>query len=132
MNWQEIKDKHTKAFDKLIEWLNCSVEIKIEGNELVTYHRASPAHVIMVKEVMEPRRLYDLFDEHRIYIMIDNVSYDMNTSEWTLGIWWQVKGQRKAMEHNHNFGSRKGAEYAAFNKAFGVLENTLKDDISQR
>jgi len=118
MNWKQIQKKHPKAFNKLIEWLNCSVEVKIEDNELVTYVPAIPGHVVMRKDVMSMRRLYDFFDERGIYIDIDCESV-------IVGDHWEFTIDQKGKGHEGNeelYSTRKQAETAAFTKAFEILE----------
>ena len=126
MNWQNIKTKYPKAFERLIKWLACSVEVKIEKTNLVTYVPALPGHVVTRKDTMPLRRLYDFFDEQGIYVWI---TLPFGTDEG-LDIF---DGEIRLVNGNYLFErisvcgtkTRTLAEEQAFLQAFKILEDKL-------
>lgn len=124
MDWIKIKENQPKAFDKLIIWLDCSVEVKIEEGELVSYTPATPVHRHIVnKQTMPLQRLYDFFDGHSIRVI---VNFDkegvVEQDKWLFIVWqrdisWSNMGGDEAI-----YETRKDAEREGFEKAFDVLE----------
>ncbi len=118
MNWKEIKEKHPKAFALLIKWLACTVEVKIEDDELVTYLPVTPVHRITKRETMPLRRLYDFFDEQEIYI---DVNYNReNRLRFAYAI--HLPEQGKIINSPDEVPERTEMETAAFTKSFELLE----------
>ena len=99
MKWKEIKDKYPKAFDA---W---------ETDDINKIH----PHDWCLRCA-----LYDFFDEQSIYVSISHnevarkFHYDISTKPMSDDI------------TSRSIYTRAEAEKAAFNKAFEVLEKTLK------
>ena len=121
MDWEQIKKDTPKAFEKLIKWLDCSVEVEIEGEDLVSYTKALPTHHILNKEIMPLRRLYDFFDEQGIFICILPAF-----SGWDWEVYVDDKWIDSSDIKNEN---RKEAEADAFERAFFILEKQTIDHL---
>jgi len=118
MNWKQIKKDTPKAFEKLIKWLDCTVEVKIEGEDLVSYTPALPTHHILNKEIMPLRRLFDFFDEQGIYIYIHPSIMPTLAKNCTYSI---LQDDEYSMSSTYTE-KRKATENTAFTKAFEILE----------
>ena len=122
MNWDEIKEKHPKAWEKLNRWAKSegfSIEFITTGGESLG------------------RILYDFFDEKKVYI---DVGPTLNYKEGVIrntphGLLFSSEVYTKHERNGHDrpflyeetFGSfwdsRIEAEEKAFEKAFEILEN---------
>ena len=122
MNWKQIQKKYPKAINKYEKWAG-----------------AGRFSQYMTSKVFagSDRILYDFFDELNISIGIVPVcTYKDDTVNKITDFDWHiiVVGKEYAIEDDPPicYKKRKEAESAAFTKAFEVLENSLKNDISQR
>ena len=113
MNWKEIKKKYPKAYDKCARWLHDEIDICL----------FSP-----IPSTIDDRLLYDFFDDNEIHIeigidmtmkakyaaMVNYIETDGITWEWND---WQSECLDR---------TRQQAEIVAFEKAFEIFENELK------
>ena len=122
MDWKQLKNDYSKAFEKLIKWLDCSVEVEIEGEDLVSYTKALPTHHIINKEIMTLRRLFDFFDEQGLYIYIHPSIMPTDAKYCTYSI---LQDDANSMSSTYTE-NRKATEKTAFTKAFEILEKQCK------
>ena len=123
MNWNKIKTDNPKVWDKLISWLNCTVDVLIEDNKLVTYTPSSPVHSYLKdRQTMNTRRLYDFFDENNIYIFMVHNPF---SSSMTTCCYEIYSGVVKVHENKSVALTRIKSETEAFTKAFEILEKEL-------
>ena len=109
MNWENIKTKYPKAFDKYSEWLEDPTEITEYG--FLVYIEMNDKHTIV-----NDRYLYDFFDEQGINISIGAF----------LGFDYRIYQKANTLASNKiTFDTRTLAEEKAFEKAFEILENKL-------
>ncbi len=108
MNWESVRRKYPKAFDKYSEWLEDPTEITEYG--FLVYIEMNDKHTIV-----NGRYLFDFFDEQGIYITI-KYRYGIPVEKsfiWYIESWYDT----------HT--TRTEAEEQAFEKAFEILENKL-------
>jgi len=95
MNWKEIKQKYPEAWEEFLD----------------------SKHF----DRLEPRRLYDFFDEYGIHVGIDKRlpwSYWIETDE-------DEFGEHEYYEYG-NYDTRTKCEAEAFEKAFRILEKNYE------
>ena len=108
MNWDKIKEKYPKAFDKYSEWLEDPTEITEYG--FLVYIEMNDKH-----HIVNRRYLYDFFDEQGIIISIYHDPEDL----------WQYDINDREVNTAVGIKSRTEAEEKAFEKAFEILENKI-------
>jgi hypothetical protein len=101
MNWKEIENKYPKAFNLLSDkYGKVSAKLMLNSNE---------------------RELYDFFDDNGISIIIDVDYYD---GLMFIPCIFSIKNHQ--FDPIDNYDSRKEAEFAAFTRAFELLEDKTK------
>lgn len=131
MNWKQIQKKHPKALSKYIN--NLYKDESKTYEDFIGFVEGEHCY----NEDFKWRDLYDFFDELNISIGIVPVcTYKDDTVNKITDFDWHiiVVGKEYAIEDDPPicYKNRKEAESAAFTKAFEVLENRVKNDISQR
>lgn len=104
MDWKEIQEKYTKAFELMLKYFKF------------------PSYTRDIMRLNE-RLLYDFFDKNEIYINIDTHMGEFN---------WSIEYIPNNMavfideySDSMNFHTRKETEQTAFIKAFEILEDKL-------
>jgi|GEM_PF-5010737 len=135
MNWNNIKEKYPKAWNKLIEFHNQKRDDNIMWIDHPDTWIMSGLHI----NGWELRHLYDFFDENDIYISA--YKEDIGSDEWEFAydIQYLPKEYENAKRRCSHFETilsfkvhgatyigawrnRDEAEEAAFTKAFEILE----------
>lgn len=97
MNWNKIKEKCPKGYEKYALWQN--------------YQKIAPQKTFFIRD------LYDFFDEQGIYIEIRFNIFRQGFGFYIIGKWKPVLFS--------NYNTRTEAEEKAFEKAFEILEDKL-------
>ena len=136
MNWNKIKEKYPKAFEKFADWYWNGMDFELLPNGTLYFEqiydggKGYTITTLSVKDIVVSRRWYDFFDEQKIYIEITKYKYSDRSLRWNYEI---------TDEQNYKYGddiyeeenSRPEAEEQAFEKAFEILEEKLKTERSQ-
>ena len=124
MNWTEIEKKYPNSSDACHDWFEkqWSVILEINNDGRLGYKITDGVHAVeMFIPLYGNRWLYDFFDEQGIYIGLD-YHYAVGLARWfSLTIIYD----KEHYEDELDTGIRKEAEYAAFLKAFEILEEKL-------
>jgi hypothetical protein len=103
MNWELVREKYPKAWQKLRDW---------------DFKRPAINH---------PRRLYDFFDEQGIYINISRYFQPLGSYiEWVAIIDTEDDFRVAYLNKRGGYPTRTEAEEKAFEKAFEILEGRIK------
>ena len=101
MNWNEIKEKYPKAYEKYAMWHNYK----------------NPNRIIKKREC-DDRDLYDFFDEQGLCITVR--PWNLRLDKWLYTI-WNIDEDTTLIAHP----TRTEAEEKAFVKSFEILEARL-------
>ncbi len=119
MDWNKIKEKYPKAFNKMLQG-QCWFSELDDYDTLQISPKEEPD--LLINE----RDLYDFFDEQGIYINIctHKSIYD-EPDKFTIS-WYDIfLNKAENIAHDGNYYSRTEAEEKAFEKAFEILEGKL-------
>lgn len=119
INYNEIKDKHPKAFELLIEW-----GYNLDRGSIFIDEDYGILRFCEEGHVFNNRYLYDFFDEQGIKI-IHIPSYN-NGYEWCSAM-ILINGSDANSGDLNEYSTRTDAETNAFTKAFELLERKLLD-----
>jgi hypothetical protein len=130
MNWEEIKEKYPKPFEKFSKWYWREMKFEMLENGTLYFEqvfdggKSYATTTISVKDIVKSRRWYDFFDEQGIYIEIYvlEINDDFTASDWQYDI-----ANESNMIEDIDYPTRTEAEEQAFIQAFEILENKLKE-----
>lgn len=105
---------------KMLESLN-NESIPEEFKEHVRQEGITDEYVVKLL-ANQPRALFDVFDEHKVYIEI-NVTGTLTDPKFLYAL--NYRDQKEADLNNNEHSSRREAEYAAIEEAFKVLNDKL-------
>ena len=124
MDWKYIKEKYSKAWNKLCEFHK-------DTNEGVAWidHPDVWIHEGMEINAWELRHLYDFFDNEglNIYLNLYGNYFKIILApsfDWTKEGFWDTSKYHKDFKFVYD--NRREAETAAFTKAFEILNDKLK------
>lgn len=127
MNWQEIKERHPKAFDKFYKWQWGNQEYKFHNRNIYFEHSNYPESrsidiwEISFQSMCKGRRFYDFFDSNSILVLVKYLKskfkyYIIDFNEDLVEEWRGVKGYEglyeisnkgkiRSLEHQVKFGT---------------------------
>jgi len=116
MSWQEINKKYPKAWNIYMNWFS---EQNYGENLDFAFNRD----------------LYDFFDEQEIFIWIGpeiqytrEIDENDNNPHYCIDDWgYDIHDHSYTLASGYECKTRQEAEQAAFEKAFEILENKLKE-----
>ena len=126
MNWQNIKTKYPKAFEKLTAWYWGDMDFELLENGTLYFEqvfdggKSYATSTLSFKDVVRGRKLYDFFDEQGIYGRVGKNQFMMFT--WDL----ITDPEINICEFSdYDYNIRTEAEEALFLREFEILEEKL-------